>query len=109
MIRGGEDQSADDFSKKWMRRILNSQGIIFQNIYDQLSTNQRLTISAIACSNTQTELFSKASREKYDLPVSSTLTISIKGLIKKNLIYKYKGKYKMNNPVFKEWVLDLYS
>lgn len=107
LLRNGEDQKSEDFSILWMRRILNSQGLIIQNIYDQLSTKQRITVSAVALSDNETELYSKESQVKYGLPASSTLTISIKALIKKDLVYKYKGKYKMVNPVFREWLIQL--
>ena len=107
LLRGGADQNDESFSGDWMQQILNSQGIIFQNIYDQLSTIQRITAMAVAASDEETELYSAASRKAYGLPASSTLSISLNALVKKDLIYKVKGKYKVNNPVFKAWLNQL--
>lgn len=106
-IRNGADQNDEDFTNIWMDRILDSQGIIFQNIYDQLSSKQRITISAIALSDEKTELFSSQARKDFDLPTSSTLTVSLNSLIKKELVNKNNKKYEINNPVFREWLIRL--
>jgi len=107
-IRYGEDQHHKDFADSWMDKIINSQGIIFQTMYDQLSSNQRSVISAIAQMESHQELFSDIVRKEYGLPVSSSIAITVKALIKKSLIYKTpKGKYRIDNPVLKEWVYRL--
>jgi len=59
---------------------------------------------AIACSNEDAGLFSDASRKTYKLPPSSSLNIVISALIKKELVYKNGSKYKISNPVFREWI-----
>ena len=91
-----------------MDKIINSQGIIFQTIYDQLASNQRSVISAIAQMEDKQELFSDKVRKDFGLPVSSSIAITLKALIKKSLVYKTpKGKYRIDNPVFKEWIYRL--
>lgn len=106
-IRNGADQSNENFAGKWMEYILDSQNIIFQNIYDQLNANQRRTLSAIACASDDAALYSGEFRQKFDLPASSTLTITLKSLVKKDLINKNKEKYSLNNPVLSEWLVKL--
>ncbi|MCF8296862.1 MAG: hypothetical protein K9J13_04885 [Saprospiraceae bacterium] len=89
--------SIDKISEK----DLFNQTILFQNIFDQLIGKQRKTLIAIACSNSKTELYSTETKKNYHLPASSTLTISLKSLMKKDLINKDNNTYKINNPVFK--------
>ncbi len=106
MIMEGEDQESPEFKSKWLRRIVAGQSLIFQNIYDQLSLNQRRTL--IAISNLKDEkLFSGEYRKTFDLPETSSLTSTIKSLMKKNLIQKVNGSYEIINPVFEEWVRSL--
>lgn len=107
MIRNGEDQTSPDFESKWMEQIINSQTIIFQNIYDQLNSNQRKTLMAIANSGKNAEIYSSGLRKIYKLPASSTLTIALKALIKKDIISKSENSYMANNPVFKEWLIQI--
>ena len=109
LIIEGIDQNRKDFTHKWLNKIIRSQSIIFQNIYDQLSNNQRIALKAIALMQDGDELFSARIRDTYKLPVSSTLTISLKGLIKKGIIHKSGKIYRYNNPVFKEWILQINS
>ena len=106
MIMEGEDQENPEFKSKWLKRIVAGQSLIFQNIYDQFSLNQRKTI--IAISNLKNEkLFSGEYRKRFDLPETSSLTSTINSLMKKNLIQKQNGSYEIINPVFEEWVRSL--
>lgn len=106
MIMEGEDQESPGFKSKWLRRIVAGQSLIFQNIYDQLNLNQRRTLIAIL--NLKDEkLFSGYYRKKFDLPETSSLTSTIKSLMKKSLIQKVNGSYEILNPVFEEWVRSL--
>jgi len=108
MILEGFDDKNQDFNTLWMNRIIDSQSFIFQNIYDQLSLNQRKTL--IAISNLKTEkLFSGEYRKKYDLPETSSLTSTINSLIKKFLIQKTSRSYEIMNPVFREWIQLLHT
>ena len=106
MIMEGEDQESPEFKSKWVRRIVAGQSLIFQNIYDQLSLNQRRSLIAISYLNGE-KLFSGEYRKKFDLPETSSLTSTIKSLMKKSLIQKINGSYEIINPVFKEWVRSL--
>lgn len=108
MILEGFDNKNIAFNTLWMKRIIDSQSFIFENIYDQLSLNQRKTL--IAISNLKYEkLFSGEYRKKYDLPETSSLTSTINSLIKKNLVQKAKGSYEIINPVFEEWIKLLHT
>jgi len=103
-IRNGENQNDENFIEKWIQSILNSQSMIFQNIYDQLNNNQRRLLIAISTSANNSEIFSKEMREKYNLPTSSSLNTVLKSLLNKDLIKKDENLYKIINPVFKEWL-----
>lgn len=107
LINAGEKQKSKNFQKLWLGRIIAGQSIIFQNILDQLNINQRNVLSALADSDKKIELFSKSVRNQFDLPSSSTLTVAVDGLIKKDLIQKGDGHYELVNPIFREWVKKL--
>jgi len=89
----------------WMSKIINSQSIIFQNIYDELSNNQRKILWVIA--RNLDELFSNNTRKLYNLPPASSITSSITTLVKKSLVEKKDNKYIIVNPVLKEWLLTI--
>ena len=91
--------------EQWMNKIIDSQSIIFQNIYDSLSNNQRKILRLIA-SNTS-EIYSTKARKEFNLPAVSSITTSINGLNKKDLLDKQNDKFVVSNPVFKEWLLRL--
>lgn len=107
LIREGEDQNAVNFKNKWIELVLNSQSMSFQNIYDQLNSNQRKTLTAIALTGNESEIFSTETGRKYSLPASSTLTIALKSLIKKDLIGKTSKGYEILNPVFRLWIEEI--
>ncbi|MBC8527097.1 MAG: ATP-binding protein [Candidatus Cloacimonetes bacterium] len=109
LILEGVSENQPDFTKNWMDRIIASQSLIFQNIFDQLNQNQRKVLTAIASLNENDKLFSIKYRKRFDLPDSSTMTTTIKSLIQKDLIYKYNNKYQINNPVFVEWIKSIYT
>lgn len=107
LIYEGVDQDFSGFTDLWINRIIASQSIIFQNIYDQLNKNQRNVLKVIALSKTGKELFSHKINSKYNLPAFSTIRTTLKGLIKKDLIWKSDKIYRINNPVFKEWIISI--
>jgi len=104
-IRNGGDENSIDFKLNWMGKIINSQSVIFQNIYDQLNKNQRKIL--LTLSHSAEEIFSNATRKKYNLPTSSTLSTNIKSLVQKDLIYKEDNLYKISNPIFMNWLVTL--
>ena len=104
-IKSGADESEEDFKNIWMNKIIDSQSVIFQNIYDQLNNNQRKILLALTYS--PNEIFSNRTRKNYDLPSSSTLSTNLKGLISKDIIYKHMGGYYISNPVFENWIKTL--
>lgn len=104
-IKSGTDENRKDFTNLWMGKIIAAQSVIFQNIYDQLNNNQRKIL--LALTHSPREIFSNNSREKYNLPSSSTLSTNLNGLISKNLIYKHKSEYYISNPVFENWIKTL--
>jgi len=105
-IRNGANQDSKDFTKNWLDTIINSQSMIFQNIYDQLNKNQRKVLIALADVQ-NSELFSNEKRQQFKLPTSSSLNTTIKSLINKDLINKEGKNYKIINPVLKEWILSI--
>lgn len=109
LIYEGADQNKPDFTNIWINRIIKSQSIIFQNIFDQLNNNQRNVLKAIAFSKENLEIFSTTSRETFSFPASSTLDTTIKSLIQKDLIYKTEKSYNIYNPIFKEWIIQINS
>ena len=107
MIRAGIDQERTDFNELWLEKILQSQSMFLQDIYDQLTNIQRQVIFVIAALRKDEELFSSAIRDRYQLPASSSMLRAIQSLSKKNLIFKKEKAYKIINPIFREWLLLL--
>ncbi len=106
LIKAGHDQDSENFTATWLKKIMYSQVDIFQDIYDQLTNNQRIVLQALSVI-TDEGLFSEEAREKYNLPVSSSLNESLHALQKKALICHTGGKYNFSNPVMREWLLTL--
>ncbi|MBN1132147.1 MAG: ATP-binding protein [Bacteroidales bacterium] len=106
LIRSGHDQDAEGFRETWLHRVMYSQADIFQDIYDQLTNTQRTALLAISKTG-GIGIYSDEARERYGLPVSSSLTEALKALQKKTLIYKAGEQYKFSNPVLREWLLTL--
>lgn len=107
LLREGFDQNDPDFTGTWMNRIVAGQSVIFQNLFDQLNKNQRKTLIAIASLKPGEQLFSENYRKRYRLSASSTLSVTINSLLKKDLINKDNGSYTVLNPVLKEWLIHL--
>jgi hypothetical protein len=103
----GFHQDDPEFTTTWMDRIIAGQSIIFQNLFDQLNQNQRKVIMGIASLTPGEQLFSENYRQRFRLPASSTLTVTINSLLKKDLINKDNGDYTILNPVLKEWLIRL--
>ncbi|MCP5052655.1 MAG: ATP-binding protein [bacterium] len=106
-VREGFDPEDPEFVSTWMNRIIAGQSIIFQNQFDQLNQNQRKTLRAIALLEKGEQLFSADIRRRYRLSASSTLTVTVNSLLKKDLIQKNNGHYAILNPVLKEWLIKL--
>lgn len=107
LIRNGVNQNDTTFTRLWMQKIIQSQSIIFQGIYDQLTNIQRAVLSALANLKKNQELFSTATRNKYRLPASSSIVTAIVSLSNKRLIAKKDGRYHILNPILKEWIRTL--
>ena len=103
-IKNGHDQNSEQFTTLWMNYILESQSIIFQGIFDSLNTNQRAVMVAVAILKENEELFSDKIRTELKLPASSTVRTTLLALQKRSLINKHQGKYKITNPIMKEWL-----
>ncbi|OQX80493.1 MAG: hypothetical protein B6D61_01900 [Bacteroidetes bacterium 4484_249] len=107
IIRSGMSDDSDNFKDFWIEKIINSQSVIFQNIYDQLKNNQRRVLSLLAITDDKSELFSEKTRAKYQLPASSSINTILKALMKKDLIQKTDRTYKIINPVLKAWLKQI--
>lgn len=103
----GFDQGEAGFTTAWMDRIVDGQSVIFQNLFDQLNQNQRKVLMALASLKKDEQLFSQSYRKKHRLPATSTLSVTLNALIKKDLANKSNGSYSVLNPVLKEWLLRL--
>lgn len=103
MVRNGHDQDSEEFQRLWLNRVIQSQSDIFQDIYDQLTNSQRLTLIALAATRGE-GIYSEEVRDRFQLPASSTITEALTALQKKALIYKSKNHYVFTNPVLREWV-----
>ena len=106
LVEKGQDQLAEDFGELWLNKVMRSQSDIFQDIYDQLTNTQRTVLYALARIKSE-GIFSEDAREKYGLPVSSTLNEAVKALQKKALINKTDAAYSFSNPVMKLWLLRM--
>lgn len=106
LVEKGHDQQSEAFEERWLDRIIRAQADIFQDIFDQLTNAQRVVLQALA--NIHNEgIYSEDAREKYRLPVSSTLNEALKALQKKALINKSDATYSFSNPVMKAWLQRL--
>ncbi|MBN2669181.1 MAG: ATP-binding protein [Bacteroidales bacterium] len=105
MLKAEPNIKKEELIEKWINKIIDSQSVIFQNIYDDLSNNQRKVLWAIAMQ--PEELFSTTTRNALKLPPASSITSSISTLLKKDLIEKVEKSYKVSSPVFKEWLIRL--
>jgi len=106
-IRNGVNQNDVNFTDLWIEKIIQSQSVILQGIFDQLTNTQRAVFSTIAVIMKDEELFSSYSQKKYYLPASSSVAVAIDSLIKKGLIVKENKRYKILNPVFTAWLRTL--
>lgn len=106
LLDKGHDQEAAGFEELWLNKIIRSQADIFQDIYDQLTNTQRLVLQALS-KITDEGIFSEDARDKYRLPVSSSLNEALRALQKKALIHKSDATYNFSNPVMKAWLLRL--
>jgi AAA+ ATPase superfamily predicted ATPase len=106
LVKSGYDQDAADFTDTWLNRVLYSQIDIFQDIYDQLTNTQRSALQALSKLR-GTGIYSDEARNRYGLPVSSSLNEALKALQKKALIFKSGDNYKFSNPILREWLLTL--
>ena len=104
LVRGGLNQSDPEFKELWLNKIIQSQSIIFQTLYDQLTNIQRLILTNIAVLGEEEELFSIKNKERYKLPANSSIVAAINSLIKQSLILKKNHRYHILNPVFKAWL-----
>ena len=106
LVKAGIDQSTDNFQDLWMKKIIIPQSDVFQDIYDQLTNSQRAALQAAAKLD-EPGIFAEETRNKFGLPVSSSLNEALKALQKKGLVYKVEEIYKITNPIFKEWLIGL--
>ena len=106
LVSSGYDQDAEDFTDEWLNKVMIAQIDIFQDIFDQLTNIQRSALQAISKLKEE-GIYSDEAREKYKLPVSSSLNEALKALQKKSLIYKTGNEYSFSNPVLREWLLTL--
>ena len=106
LVKAGIDQSTDNFQDLWMKKIIIPQSDVFQDIYDQLTNSQRAALQAAAKLD-EPGIFAEETRNKFGLPVSSSLNEALKALQKKGLVYKVEEFYKITNPIFKEWLISL--
>ncbi|MDA3928827.1 MAG: ATP-binding protein [Prolixibacteraceae bacterium] len=107
LIKFGGNQYSPDFTNVWLSKVIESQSHIFQNIFDQLSNIQRTVVIALVRLEEGEGLFSATVRDKYGLPVSSSLNTTLQGLIKKDLVNQDENAYRIINPVFKQWLKTL--
>ena len=105
-ISEGEDQNSPEFHQQWLEQIINAQSDIFQNIIDQLTTNQRIVLKALASAE-KVQLYAKSTSDKFNFPSDSTLNESVKGLMKKEIITKNNGFYQIVNPILREWLKSI--
>ena len=106
LVSSGYDQDTEDFTDVWLNKVMIAQIDIFQDIFDQLTNSQRSALQAISKLK-EIGIYSDEAREKYKLPVSSSLNEALKALQKKSLIYKTGNEYRFSNPVLREWLLTL--
>lgn len=78
----------------------------FQNIWDEMTLNQRKTLRLISRQGASNKIYSKAVLSKYDLSEAS-LQRTLKSLLEKDIIDKTEGRYEISDIFFKLWICKL--
>ena len=84
-------------------KIVNEESPFYNSIWDQLTMHQRLTLQGIATLGGKKIFSEKFVRESSTNPVA-TLQVSVKLLIKKEILKKNNSIYEFTDIFFKEWV-----
>ncbi len=78
---------------------------LYEEHFGRLSVNQRKLIHALAAEGVLR--FSEAYRQRYHLPVSSSINSAVKQLLEQGHIEKQEQGYEVADPFFKLWLLQL--
>jgi AAA+ ATPase superfamily predicted ATPase len=87
------------------RNITSLKSDLYEEHFGRLSVNQRKLIHALAAEGTLR--FSDAYRQRYHLPVSSSINSAVKQLLEQGHIEKQEQGYEVADPFFKLWLLQL--
>jgi len=94
LVEKSHAQQVKGFEELWFSKVIRSQADIFQDIFDQLTNVQRVVLQALAIIQHE-GIISEDAREKYRLPMRSTLNEALKALQKKALINKSAAAYNL--------------
>ena len=102
LVNAGAPEAS--LSKEWKERVVASLDPAFRMFLDRHSTNQRRLIRHLGTHSSE-ELFSHATRLRYGLGTSSSVSGAIKSLVDKDVLEKVAdGAYRFVNPAFRLWV-----
>ena len=90
--------------QKILSSLLKKENHAFQEIWDNLNPLQRRIISAVA-HEAQVEVFSGYFIQKYNFQTVAAIQRSVGTLIRKDLLYKGEGKYRIADPLFNLWLI----
>ena len=88
-----------------VEEIIHEEADAYVTIWDDLTLSQRKVL--IALSKGETDLYSIEFLQKYGFKRASNVQVAVKGLLKKEIINKVRGRYEISDPFFKLWVLRM--
>lgn len=84
--------------------LVKEQEVAFINYYDSLTENQASLLSAIAYEKSVASILSQEFIGRYNLPAASSVSLALKTLLNRELVYKYDGKYIVYDRFFGIWL-----
>jgi len=97
------DVKIDDV-KETVEEVILEQEDSYMTIWDDLTLSQRKMLIAIA--KEEKDFYSVEFLRKYRFKRASNVQTAIKGLMKREIIFKIRNKYEISDPFFKLWILQ---
>jgi hypothetical protein len=86
-----------------LTRLLGEHQAAFEEAWQRLTLAQRAVLRALVLEDGQ-EMLSADVRERYRLPVASSVQSSLGALVKQDVVMRHEGRYVASDSLFREWV-----
>lgn len=100
----GIDRDAIDNT---IRDLVNENECVFASYYDSLTANQAALITAIAIEGKAASVLSHNFISRHHLPATSSVSLALKTLMDRELLYKDNGTYVVYDRFFSLWLKGL--